>query len=232
MGAIKGIDQTRLMSSIAVLIPARGGSKRLPGKNLLPLSGMPLISHSIKYALSFKGLFNGVFVSTDDDQISKVASEAGAVVIKRPAEFASDTATSSSVAKHALSFLPESTKSVVLLQPTNPLRPIGMMEDLLDAYQIGSFDSMFTISPLHKKAGHIRENRFVPVNYHFGQRSQETEKLYFENGLAYISSIDVILQNKIIGDQHGTLVVDHVYGNVDIDTKEDFEYAEWLVGSG
>ncbi|MFM7768368.1 MAG: cytidylyltransferase domain-containing protein [Bacteroidota bacterium] len=216
------------MSSIAVLIPARGGSKRLPGKNLLPLAGMPLINHSINYALSFKELFNGVFVSTDDDQIAQVASKAGAEVIKRPTEFATDSATSASVANHALSFLPKTTNSIVLLQPTNPLRPSGMMEVLLDAYQIGSFDSMFTISPLHKKAGHIQEERFVPVNYHFGQRSQETEQLYFENGLAYISSVDVIRQNKIIGDQHGTLVVDHVYGGVDIDTMEDFEYATYL----
>ncbi|MFM7902778.1 MAG: cytidylyltransferase domain-containing protein, partial [Bacteroidota bacterium] len=121
----------------------------------MPLAGMPLINHSIKYALSFKELFNGVFVSTDDDQIAQVASKAGAEVIKRPTEFATDSATSASVANHALSFLPETTKYIVLLQPTNPLRPSGMMEDLLDAYQIGSFDSMFTISPLHKKAGHI-----------------------------------------------------------------------------
>ncbi|MGR6086955.1 MAG: acylneuraminate cytidylyltransferase family protein [Arcticibacter sp.] len=217
------------MSSIAVLIPARGGSKRLPGKNLLPLAGIPLINHSIHYALSFKGLFSGVFVSTDDDQIASVAADAGAQVIMRPAEFASDDATSASVAKHALNFLPEGTTSIVLLQPTNPLRPVGMIEDLLDAYQIDSFDSMFTISPLHKKAGHIQGERFVPVNYHFGQRGQDTDQLYFENGLAYISSVDVIRQNKIIGDQHGTLVVDHIYGSVDIDTKDDFDYASYLI---
>ncbi|MFM7078755.1 MAG: cytidylyltransferase domain-containing protein [Bacteroidota bacterium] len=218
------------MSSIAVLIPARGGSKRLLGKNLLPLAGMPLINHSIKYALSFKELFNGVFVSTDDDQIAQVAVEAGAEVIKRPAEFATDEATSAAVALHALAHLPEITRSLVLLQPTNPLRPDGMMQQLLGTYEKGSFDSVFTVSPLHKKVGQIKESQFVPVNYSFGERSQDNQPLYFENGLAYISSVDVIRQNKIIGDQHGTLVVDHVYGGVDIDTMEDFEYAEWLVG--
>lgn len=228
MGAIKGIDQTRLMSSIAVLIPARGGSKRLPGKNLLPLSGMPLIAHSIKYALSFDGLFNGVFASTDDAQIASVAAQAGAQVIMRPSEFATDEATSASVALHALSHMPENTRSVVLLQPTNPLRPDGMMQQLLDNYEKGAFDSMFTVSPLHKKTGHIEGSKFVPVNYDFGQRSQDNQSLYFENGLAYITSVEVIRQNKIIGDLHSTLVVDHVYGNVDIDTKEDFEFATYL----
>ena len=218
-----------MKSTIAVLIPARGGSKRLPGKNLMPLGGMPLINHSIQYALSFKALFNGVFVSTDDYQIANIASDTGAEVIMRPAEYASDEATSASVAKHALSFLPEGTTSIVLLQPTNPLRPVGMIEDLLDAYQIGSFDSMFTISPLNKKAGHIQGGRFEPVNYHFGQRSQDANQLYFENGLAYISSVEVLHQNKIIGDQHGTLIVDHIYGGVDIDTKDDFEYASYLI---
>ncbi len=217
-----------MKSTIAVLIPARGGSKRLPGKNLMPLGGIPLINHSIQYALSFKALFNGVFVSTDDHQIANVASDAGAEVIMRPAEYASDEATSASVAKHALSYLPEGTNSIVLLQPTNPLRPMGMMEDLLDAYHTGFFDSIFTISPLHKKAGHINGKRFVPVNYHFGQRSQETDQLYFENGLAYLSSVEVIRQNKIIGDQHGTLVVDHIFGRVDIDTKDDLDYASYL----
>ncbi|MFN5323909.1 MAG: cytidylyltransferase domain-containing protein [Bacteroidota bacterium] len=219
------------MSSIAVLIPARGGSKRLPGKNLLPLAGMPLIAHSIKYALSFDGLFNGVFVSTDDAQIAAVASQAGAQVIMRPAAFATDEATSASVALHALDHMPENTRSVVLLQPTNPLRPDGMMQQLLDTFEKGAFDSMFTVSPLHKKAGRIQDSKFVPLNYDFGQRSQDNQPLYFENGLAYITSVEVIRQNKIISDDHGTLVVDHVYGEVDIDTKEDFEFAEWVVGS-
>lgn len=215
--------------SISVLIPARGGSKRLPGKNLLLLAGMPLISHSIRYALSFKGLFNGVFVSTEDEKIAHVAIGAGAEVIKRPAEFAMDESTSASVANHALNFLPEGTQSIVLLQPTNPLRPVGMMEDLLDAYQVGSFDSVFTVSPLHKKAGYIQGNHFMPVNYQFGHRSQESEQLYYENGLAYVTSLDVVRQNKIIGDQHGTLVVDHIFGSVDIDTKDDFDYASYLI---
>jgi CMP-N-acetylneuraminic acid synthetase len=219
------------VSSIAVLIPARGGSKRLPGKNLLPLAGMPLIAHSIKYALSFDGLFNGVFVSTDDAQIAAVASQAGAQVIMRPAAFATDEATSASVALHALDHMPENTRSVVLLQPTNPLRPDGMMQQLLDTFEKGAFDSMFTVSPLHKKAGRIQDSKFVPLNYDFGQRSQDNQPLYFENGLAYITSVEVIRQNKIISDDHGTLVVDHVYGEVDIDTKEDFEFAEWVVGS-
>jgi CMP-N-acetylneuraminic acid synthetase len=216
------------MSSLAVLIPARGGSKRLPGKNLLPLAGMPLITHTIRYAKKFGVLFNSICVSTDDERIAIEANREGAKVIMRPTEFATDEATSASVAMHALNEMPENTRSVVLLQPTNPLRPVGMMEHLLDAYQIGSYDSMFTVSPLHKKAGHIQGKRFVPVNYGFGQRSQDNEQLYFENGLAYISSIDVIRQNKIIGENHGTLLVDHVYGNVDIDTKDDFEFATYL----
>jgi N-acylneuraminate cytidylyltransferase len=146
----------------------------------------------------------------------------------RPAEFATDEATSATVALHALDHMPENTRSVVLLQPTNPLRPDGMMQQLLDTYEKGAFDSMFTVSPLHKKAGRIQDSKFIPVNYDFGQRSQDNQPLYFENGLAYITSVEVIRQNKIIGDQYGTLVVDHVYGGVDIDTMDDFEFATYL----
>ena len=84
------------------LIPARGGSKRLPRKNVLPLAGKPLIAHSIDYA---KIANLPVYVSTDDDEIMRISIEFGAEVIKRPDEYATDTATTAAVLKHAAEYL-------------------------------------------------------------------------------------------------------------------------------
>lgn len=74
----------------------------------------------------------------------------------------------------------------------------------------------------------INENRFIPFNYEVGQRSQDLEPLYFENGLLYISKSNLILEGKIISEKAFPFLVNHVFSNVDIDTKEDFDYAEYL----
>ena len=82
--------------NIIAIIPARGGSKGIPGKNIKNFEGKPLISHSIEYAQDSK-LVNEIYVSTDDDQIAHISKTAGSRIIKRPAEFATDTSTTESV---------------------------------------------------------------------------------------------------------------------------------------
>jgi len=86
-----------------------------------------------------------------------------------------------------------------------------------------------SVSRNYQKFGKIVNNKFEPFNYKIGQRSQDLEPLYFENGLLYITKASLILEDKILGKNNFPFVVNHPFANVDIDTKEDFEYAEYLL---
>lgn len=211
-----------------VIIPARGNSKRLPGKNIKFLGNIPLLAHSIKYAQQFS-FIDEIYVTTDDVGIKKVALEFGAKVIDRPEEISGDLEPTVSALKHVLESLFEEIENVVLLQPTNPLRPGNLLSEAFELYLNSSLDSLFTVSRNHHKLGKIVNHKFEPFNYAIGQRSQDLEPLFFENGLLYISKANLIKNNIIISENAWPLEVNHIFANVDIDTQEDFDYAEYLL---
>ena len=213
------------------IIPARGGSKRFPGKNTHVLGNMPLICHSIEYSLNNHYVV-GTYVSTDAEDIKMISSAAGVDVIDRPAEYASDYSTTASAMRHAVQFLMNKGVEfdyVVLLQATNPLRPKNLLQEAIEIIENGGYSSLFTVSRSEKKLGKIIEGKYVPWNYTFGMRSQDMEPLYYENGLLYITSKELLLQGIIEGKDAFPLVVDHPFGGVDIDTIEDFYYAEYIL---
>ncbi len=212
-----------------MLIAARGGSKRFPGKNIWPLKDKPLLAHSILYSQRVLP-DTEIYVSTDSEEIAAVAREYGAKVIDRPKELSGDLCTSDLVLQHAAIELLLTGKEfdyMIHIQVTNPLRPEGMMENALKIIESGQYDSLFTVSPLVRKLGRLVDGRFIPWNFVFGQRSQDMETLYFENGLLYISHRDLILNGRIRGDSLYSQIVDHPFGYLDIDTKEDFEEVEY-----
>lgn len=215
------------MKTIAI-IPARGGSKRLPKKNVLLLGGIPLIAHSILYAQANSDIIDEIYVSTDCPEIKKVALEFGANVIDRPIEFSGDFEPTVSALKHVVESL-STIENVVLLQPTNPLRPLNLLSEAMSIYKSENLDSLMSVSRNHQKFGRIINQKFVPFNYELGQRSQDLEPLYFENGLLYISKTSLILNNKIFSENGFPFEINHPFANVDIDTKEDFEYANFLI---
>ncbi len=215
------------MKTIAI-IPARGGSKRLPGKNLMSLGGLPLIAHSILYAKANSNFIDAVFVSTDDSEIKKTALEYGAEVIDRPTHLAGDNEPTVTALKHVLQSLEIKPETVILFQPTNPLRPEKLLQQAFEIYEKENCESLFTVTRSHHKFGKIENNSFVPFNYKPGQRSQDLEPLYFENGLLYICKSDLILEETIISEKTYPLLVEHAFAQVDIDTAEDFDYAEYL----
>lgn len=215
------------MNKTIAIIPARGGSKRLPNKNVTLLGGIPLLVHSINYAKTNK--INKIIVTTDDADIKKIAIKNGAEVVDRPKEISGDNATTVTALKHVLEKMVETFDNVILLQPTNPLRPKNLLKEALKKYEDGKYDSLMTVSRNHQKFGKIINNKFEPFNYKIGQRSQDLEPLYFENGLLYITRASLILENKIVGENNYPFVVNHPFTKVDIDTQEDFEYAEYLL---
>ncbi len=214
------------MKTIAI-IPARGGSKRFSNKNSALLGDIPLLVHSIHFAKE-----NGIakiVVSTDDPKIKEIALANGAEVIDRPQYLAGDEATTVSALKHVLESINEDFDVVVLLQPTNPLRPVNLLKEAYKKFEEGNYDSLMTVTRNEQKFGKIVNERFEPYNYKIGQRSQDLESLYFENGLLYITKVSLILEDKILGENNFPFIVDHPFAYVDIDTKEDFEYAEYLL---
>jgi len=216
------------MKNIAI-IPARGGSKRLPNKNILPLGGIPLIAHSILYAQKNSAFIDEIYVSTDDEAIKKIALAYGVKVIDRPDTISGDLEPTISALKHVLESMEGAVDNVVLLQATNPLRPINLVSEAFEIFQKEYYDSLFTVSRNYQKLGKIVSNRFVPFNYELGQRSQDLEPLFFENGLLYITKASLILQDIIMSENAFPLEVNSIFANVDIDTQDDLEYAEYLL---
>lgn len=215
------------MKTIAI-IPARGGSKRLHNKNLLLLGGIPLIAHSILFAQANSEIIKEIYVSTDDEDIKRVALEYGAKVIDRPAHLSGDNEPTLSALQHVLESINHTVDDVILLQPTNPLREKNLLREAYDIYKYDNYRSLFTVTRNHQKLGKINENKFIPFNYTIGQRSQDLEPLYFENGLLYITKARTIRAGSIINDKSFPFIVNHSYGNIDIDNKVDFDYAEYL----
>lgn len=225
------------------IIPARGGSKRLPNKNILPLGGIPLIVHSILYAQQNKAIIDAIYVSTNDEAIKEIAIQYGAKVIDRPESLSGDLDPTVTALRHVLEILDFEVENVVLLQPTNPLRPKELLKEAYEVFQNGNYDSLFTVSRNDQKLGKIEDGKFIPFNYEIGQRSQDLEPLYFENGLLYISKAKLILpydiacpersqmfrgDSKIISERAYSFKVDSIFGKLDIDIQDDFDYAEYL----
>lgn len=215
------------MKTIAI-IPARGSSKRLVGKNILHLGGIPLVAHSILFAQKNSAIIDEIYVSTNDIVIKKIALEYGAKVIDRPESLSGDSEPTVSALKHVLETLDFEVENVILLQATNPLRPDNLLSEAFAVFQKHNCDSLFTVSRNHQKFGKITDNKFYPFNYEIGQRSQDLEPLYFENGLLYIIKKEQILKDIIISENGFPFEVNSIFATVDIDTQEDLEYAEYL----
>ncbi len=185
---------------ILSLIPARGGSKGIPGKNLKICGGLPLIAHSIKRSLACE-LIDRTVVTTDDPEIAGVAREFGAEVpFTRPAELAVDTSSTESAVEHALDtlekdegYLPD---AVMLLQPTSPLRTAGDLTgaiELMEAEQADSLLSVFENSHF-LWSGRTKE----PINYRYLERPrrQDKEWEFIENGSIYLTRVGTFRKHR------------------------------------
>ena len=119
-------------------------------------------------------------------------------------------------------------ENIILLQPTNPLRPKNLLKDAYQLFLKIKVDSLFTVSRDYNKLGKIERDKFMPFNYEVGQRSQDLDPLYFENGLLYIANSKAIEAGFIISPEAYPLEINHKYSQIDIDTEEDFEYATYI----
>ena len=223
--------------TILAVVPARGGSKRVPRKNILPLGGRPLVAWTIEAALS-SGVLADVLVSTDDEEIADVSQRYGALVPwLRPAELSTDTATSASVLGHALAWYERERRvvdAVVLLQPTSPFRTVETIRAAASKYaSLGSCPA--TLVSVSKVQQHpqwcfsLNGDEMRPFLGWDGihSRSQDLPSAYALNGCIYIIPASDIREGlPIIHPGICAFVMDSADEALDIDTVEDWLAAE------
>lgn len=221
------------------LIPARGGSKGVPGKNIKSLCGKPLLQYTWESAKESR-LLAKTILSSDDKNIIEIAENFGLhSAFVRPAEFAKDTTPSIEVIKHAIQFFQEKGEifdAVCLLQPTTPLRSHDLIDFCIEKFIEGNYDSLITVREVpeeynphwvfEEKQGSLKiatgENEIIP-------RRQELPKSYFRDGAIYLTKVDVILnQNSLFGNKIGFYNTENTR-YVNIDTPEDWEKAEKII---
>ena len=216
------------------LIPARGGSKGIPHKNIKFLNGKPLIQYSIEIAREFAD-DTDICLSTDDLQIKAVAEDLGLIVpFLRPDYLASDTAGTSDVIVHALDFYAHQGKEydvVVLLQPTSPLRTIQNVKDCLNMYS-PDYDMVTTVKESSVSAVLCRENADGYLEKVIGKeniRRQDAEKLYEYNGAVYVINAKAVKEKGLAGFTKIKKCVMAEENSVDIDSLLDWQLIEVLL---
>jgi N-acylneuraminate cytidylyltransferase/CMP-N,N'-diacetyllegionaminic acid synthase len=217
------------------LIPARGGSKGLPGKNTKLLLGKPLIAYAIESALNSKYI-KEVYVSTDDEEIAEISKKYGAKVpFLRPAHLASDEALALDTYIFMLDKWQESGQivdSFVILQPTSPLRTSENIDEAIELFQTKNASSVISYTEEnHPISWHKFINddlTFSPIFEEELLNRQQIRKTYYPNGALFIFKADLIRQRKYY-DKNSCAYLMPRKNAVDIDTLDDFEYAEFLL---
>lgn len=192
------------------LIPARGGSKGVPGKNIKMIYGKPLIVWTIEKALKSERL-DRVVVSTDDIKIAEIAKKAGADVLMRPEELATDTASTLDVMIHALTEFPADV--ITLLQPTSPCRSDGLIDECIQDFLENKYDSLAT--------------GFICDYKEYGKNTlprQQIEGFFYDDGNVYVMDAKKVLQGDRYGQKIGHRIISR-FENAEIDDMFDF----WLL---
>lgn len=219
------------------IVPARGGSKGLPGKNIRPLGGKPLIAYTVEEALKARGI-DKVVVSTDDPQIAEIAVDFGAICpFMRPADLASDESLAIDTYLYTVDRLERELgyqiEDVVILLPTSPLRLASDIEAAMSLFQEKNAESVVSyVKEAHPISWHREidsEQRLHPLFAENLCNRQETKETYYPNGSIYVFNMSLLRQRKYYSDKSFAYVMP-AERSVDIDNHLDFLFAEFLIG--
>lgn len=222
-------NRQNIPCQLLAIIPARSGSKRIPGKNIKPFAGKPLLVHSVECALNTPSV-SRVIVSTDSPEIREIAIKSGAdAPFLRPAELASDLTSTVDVVLHAIHFLSNAEnllyESLVVLAPTSPLRTVGDVEAAFQLFQSSAADSLVSLAqtPINSAClTTVADNAVKPL-------ITDSNFLFRLNGAIYISRTESILKTgKLLGEKTIPYFMPDLL-SVDIDTPSDFLLAEILM---
>ena len=215
------------------VIPARGGSKRIPKKNIKEFCGKPIIAWSIEAAIASKN-FDKIIVSTDDNEIAKIATEYGAEVpFMRPKELSDDHTATIPVIQHAIEWLIKEDQKPLFVCCIYPTAPFVQLTDLQEGFRLlQNSGSEFVFSatnfayPIQRafKIENKRARMFYPE--HYNTRSQDLEEAYHDAGQFYWGLTDAWLKNKPIISEVSTPLIIPRNRVQDIDTPED-----WLIAT-
>lgn len=218
------------------IVPARGGSKGLPGKNIKDLLGKPMISYTIEEALKSKYITE-VIISTDCKKIEKVAIKYGAKSpFLRPEYLATDSAKAIDNYIYTIDRLNKEfaydIKDFVLLQPTSPLRTVEDIDKSIELFKDKNADSVVSYTEEHHP---IEWHKYITEDKKFENifeekllNRQEIKKSYFPNGAVFVFDYELIKQGKYYSDNSYAYVMPR-NRSVDVDTIEDFKYIEFLM---
>ena len=219
------------------IIPARGGSKRLPGKNIRDLCGKPLVAWTIEQAKKSRYL-DKIIVSTDDEEIAEISKEYGAEVpFLRPKELAKDDSPTIDTIIHAIEFLGKKGETydiIVLLQPTSPLRKDDDIDNAIELFlekHPESVISVFEINDrfywtLNIKNGYITpffDKKYLQANI------KDLPRLYAPNGAISISSVQELIKSRSFYLNKSLPYFMPAERSIDIDTELDFKIAKILI---
>lgn len=222
------------MEDILVIIPARGGSKGLPGKNIKMLLGKPLIGYSIDVARAITSDEN-ICVSTDDHRIIDTVEEYGLKVpFARPAELATDTAATNDVLLHALDFYAKQGKyysKLLLLQPTSPLRKVEEVKEAIELYR-EDLDMVVSVMESHAPAVlcNVNEDGFLELVYNKNAAfRQALPKFYEFNGAIYVINVSSLREKGFSGFTKRLKFLMPKESSIDIDDIYDFMLVESIM---
>ena len=222
------------------MIPARGGSKGIPGKNIKELAGKPLIGYTCEAALASKKL-DRVICSTDSEEIAAVARDYGAEVpFMRPVELASDTANEWAVWQHALDYIKKSdynnsVDAIVSLPTTAPLRNVIDVEKCLDEYEHSNVDVVITVTKAHRNPYFNMiindQNGYSSLVISGGKviRRQDAPDVYDMTTVAYVASSEYVVNSNGLFDGRVRSVEVPIERAIDVDTELDFIIAERIL---
>ena len=218
------------------IIPARGGSKALPGKNIKPLNGKPMIAYAIESALASKHITE-VIVSTDDPKIYQIALQYGAKdTFLRPSELAGDTSLAIDNYRYTLNRLKREyncdISCFVVLQPTSPLRTVKDIDAAIELFQSKNADSVISYCEEHHPISwhkYIKEDgRLENIFPDSIKNRQDIKPSYYPNGAIFIFTYELIKLGKYYSDKSYAFIMPR-NRSVDVDTLDDFEYAQFLM---
>jgi CMP-N,N'-diacetyllegionaminic acid synthase len=223
------------MPRILAIVPARGGSKGIPRKNLAPLAGKPLIAWTIEAAKAARGV-DRLVVSTDDSEIAAVARALGAEIAMRPAELAADDTPTLPVLRHAVAELGEAPDAVLTLQPTSPLRRPSHIEAAFAAFFADpDADSLVSVIDVphvfHPRSAMKRDARGYLVPYLDAAqpyRRQDKEPVFARNGAAIYLTRTARLAEYVFGGRLIGFPMDEE-SSIDIDTPADLARADAIL---
>lgn len=214
------------------VIPARGGSKSVPRKNIRSLAGRPLLAWTMDQVKAVANIDDAV-VSTDDEEIAAVARAGKTDVVIRPAELATDTAPTEWALLHALDALEAQGEPpfdyVIVLEPTSPFRRPETIRRCMATIVERDGQSLLTIAPTLGNIGKLEDGFFRPLNPGSPRRRQDRQPLYVESSTVYVASVAYLRETGTLVCPNWLAEVVHETETLDINTESDFVVAERFI---